>query len=129
MMNYPQFTTYNFNYLSKLKKAVIYYNLFFYIFAILIAAMTLTNTILAFLVSSNVFDTTINRNINIAIGIMGILITTLHSILNAAGFDAKRDNFKLVHDLYNGITMETYNIQTMDLLKKSTKYNLPTLFV
>ncbi len=64
---------------KKYRWASFYYQVLFYCFFLPIVAINLSCTIIAFLASSDIYSASTIKSINIAIGIMGIIVSFLNS--------------------------------------------------
>lgn len=99
-----------------------FYKIIFNVLYIFINILVLIVTILSFLVTTEVIDYNSKQWINIVIGILGIIITTIHNILNGNQIQAKKVLYKLMSKQYNSI-IENLNTNTELLEVSEIKHN------
>lgn len=79
------------------KKYKIIYNILYIIINILVLILT----ILSFLVTTELFNRDTKQWINLTIGILGIITTSAHNILNGNQYQGKNMLCKIIHKQYD----------------------------
>jgi hypothetical protein len=93
------------------------YNIIYNTLYILLNVLVLISTVLAFLFTSRIFSDTTNLWIGLTVGIIGVVVTTIHNILNGNGYQTKKVLYKMVSNHYNKMIN---NLNTnFDSLEKS----------
>lgn len=113
-----------------------YYTVIYNVYFIIITVLSGIVTILSFLNSSNIFNETTIKAVNITCGVIGITITILHNISNGYKYQSKMETYKTIsnnyshiisdikhHDIEKGDVLNDHEIKS-DMLHKTLANNI-----
>ena len=129
---------------KKYRWASFYYQVLFYCFFLPIVSINLGSTIIAFLASSDIYSASTIKSINIAIGIMGIVVSFLNAAKDYLKLSNKCEAFQRAESDYDVILNKLDYVKYDDTLaptelvkilegkevkvRERIKYNLPYCF-